>query len=30
MTSLNIVFTRKENDLIAKNRGIKEPHKMSI
>ena len=30
MTSLNIVFTRKEYDLIAKNRGIKEPHKMSI
>ena len=30
MTSLNIVFTRKEYDLTAKNRGIKEPHKMSI
>ena len=30
MISLNIVFTRKEYDLIAKNRGIKEPHKMSI
>ena len=30
MTSLNIVFTRKEYNLIAKNRGIKEPHKISI
>ena len=29
MTSKNIVFTRKECTLIAKNRGIKEPQKMS-
>ena len=29
MTLKNIVFTRKEYDLIAKNRGIKEPQKMS-
>ena len=29
MTLSNIVFTRKEYDLIAKNRDIKEPQKMS-
>ena len=29
MTLSNIVLTRKEYDLIAKNRGIKEPQKMS-
>ena len=29
MTLKNIVFTRKEYDIIAKNRGIKEPQKMS-
>ena len=29
MTLSNIVFARKEYDLIAKNRGIKEPQKMS-
>ena len=29
MTSENIEFTRKEYDLFAKNRGIKEPQKMS-
>ena len=29
MTLKNIVFTRKEYNLIAKNRGIKEPQKMS-
>ena len=29
MTLSNIVFTRKEYDLIAKSRGIKEPQKMS-
>ena len=29
MTLKNIVFTRKEYYLIAKNRGIKEPQKMS-
>ena len=30
MSSKNIVFTRKEYNLIAKNRGIKEPQNMSI
>ena len=29
MTLSNIVLTRKEYNLIAKNRGIKEPQKMS-
>ena len=29
MTLSNIVFTRKEYDLIAKSRGIKEPQNMS-
>ena len=29
MTSKIITYTRKEQDLIAKNRGIKEPQKMS-
>ena len=29
MTLKNTVFTRKEYNLIAKNRGIKEPQKMS-
>ena len=29
MTSKIITLTRKEYDLIAKNRGIKEPQKMS-
>ena len=29
MTLKNIVFRRKEYDIIAKNRGIKEPQKMS-
>ena len=29
MTSKSITFTRKEYDLIAKSRGIKEPQKMS-
>ena len=29
MTLKNIVFTRKEYDIIAKNRGIKESQKMS-
>ena len=29
MTSKIIILTRKEYDLIAKNRGIKEPQKMS-
>ena len=29
MTSKIIMFTRKEYDLIAKNKGIKEPQKMS-
>ena len=29
MTLKSIVFTRKEYNLIAKNRGIKEPQKMS-
>ena len=29
MTSKNITLTRKEYDLIAKSRGIKEPQKMS-
>ena len=29
MTSKIIEFTRKEYDLIAKNRGIKEPQNMS-
>ena len=29
MTLKNILFTRKEYDIIAKNRGIKEPQKMS-
>ena len=29
MTLSNIVFTRKEYNLIAENRGIKEPQKMS-
>ena len=29
MTLSNIVLTRKEYDPIAKNRGIKEPQKMS-
>ena len=29
MTLSNIVFTRKEYDLIAKNRDIKEPQKMT-
>ena len=29
MTLKNIGFTRKEYDLTAKNRGIKEPQKMS-
>ena len=29
MTSKIIKFTRKEYNLIAKNRGIKEPEKMS-
>ena len=29
MTLSNIVFARKEYNLIAKNRGIKEQHKMS-
>ena len=30
MTLSNIVFTRKEYNLIAENRGIKESQKMSI
>ena len=30
MTLKNIKLTMKEHDLIAKNRGIKEPRKMSI
>ena len=29
MTSSNILFTRKEYDLIAKSRGIKKPQNMS-
>ena len=29
MSSKNIEFTRKEYNLIAKNRGIKEPQNMS-
>ena len=29
MTSKIVMLTRKELDLIAKNRGIKEPQKMS-
>ena len=29
MTSKNIMLTRKEYNLIAKSRGIKEPQKMS-
>ena len=29
MTLKNIEFTRKEYDLIARNRGIEEPQKMS-
>ena len=30
MNLSNIVFIRKEHNLIAKNRGINEPQKMSI
>ena len=29
MTLSNVVFTRKEYDIIARSRGIKEPQKMS-
>ena len=29
MTSSNIVFRRKEYDLVARSRGIKEPQNMS-
>ena len=29
MTLSNIVFTRKEYDIIARSRGIKEPQNMS-